>query len=95
MTIFVEGSSGNETTTAAVAYGNRESDFNSPTVAVFPSVALGGPSTLTGDGAFYGASYADLDSGKQWVDFGVTMANSGGSTKMEHGRVTLIVDLSE
>lgn len=92
MTIYVQGSSGATTVSSALAYGNKDADFNSPTAVDFPVAAA---STVTpSDSVAYGSVYGTLDPAKQLVDFGVKCANASG-TKMEHARVTLIVDLSE
>jgi hypothetical protein len=93
LTFFVQGSSALQIVTGAAAYGNKESDFDSPTVADFPS---GAAQNITGDGAVYGTSFGTLDVQKQLVDFGVKCINSApNSTHLEHATVTLVVDLME
>jgi len=90
VSLIVEGSSGSETVSTAVAYGDDESDFDNPTVATFPST----PTSVTGNDTSWGTEYASFDASKQLVDLGVRCINSTGS-KMEHARVTLVVDVTE
>jgi hypothetical protein len=91
VSLITEGSSGAEICTSAAAYGDEESDFNAPAVVDFPAT----PTTAANNTTAWGASYAAFDVTKQQVDLGVRCKNSGAGTKMEHVRVTLIVDLSE
>lgn len=92
VSLVLEGSSGALTVTTAVLYANTEAGLASATSADMPTAA---PTTLTANGAAYGASYQDLDVAKQWVVIGVRVKNSGGSTKREMGTVTLTCDLAE
>ena len=55
------------------------------------------PSTATSqtnDGTAWGSEFATLDASRQLVDIGVQVKNQSGS-KLEAGRVTLIVEASE
>jgi len=96
ITFFVEGSSvtgsgTGQVLSGAAAYGNQESDFDSPTVVDFPST----PQTLNGDGNVYGSAYQTLDASKQMIDFGLKCKNQAGESRNLHAHVTVLMDLSE
>jgi len=84
-------SSANLTVSSAAAYGDEESDFDSPTVVAFPAT----PTSVTGNNTSWGSEYAAFDAAKQQVDIGVRCVNINSSSKMEHVRVTIVVDVSE
>ena len=90
ISVIVEGGSGALVVSSAAIYGDEEGDFASGTVVSLPSTAT----SQTNDGTEWGAEFATLDAGRQLVDIGVEVKNQSGS-KLESGRVTLIVDASE
>jgi hypothetical protein len=91
ISLIGEGGSGNITVSSAVAYGDDESDFDNPSSSDFPTT----PTSITTTGSQWGAAYSTFDVTKQLVDVGVKVRNTSSGGKMEHMRITVVVDVAE
>lgn len=91
VSLVVEGSSSaNLVASTAGVYGDVEDDFASGSPVDLPST----PTSQSGDGTAWGASFANLDASRQQLDIGVNVKNASG-TQLEAARVTLIIDAAE